>query len=104
MIGVPTPSNTCICSHNFWSAGALTKHEKTCQRGTKRLADALERAKEVFQCKKCRSTHDPPHSDGDVNSDSAVEGDSCRDVTVQPVSIVPVPMTRPYTFVSWMHK
>lgn len=99
---IPTPSNTYICSRNFQSAGALTKHEKTCQRGTKCLANALERAKEVFQCKKRRSAPDPHHGKScmtndhrDVNGDSAIEGDSRRDAAVQPVSIVPVPVTCP---------
>lgn len=101
----PTPSSPCVqCGRNFQSAGALTKHEKICQRGTKRLADALQRAKEVFQRKKRRtssSVPDPLHSSShetndcsDVNNNPAVEGDSRQDIVVQPVSIVSLLMIR----------
>lgn len=90
-----TPSNICICGRNFQNAGALTKHEKTCCKGRKRLADALERAKEVFQRKKRRTSPDPHPSEihmidehRDANSDaSASAGSSLDAVRLQPVSI-----------------
>lgn len=81
---IPVLSHTCICGRKLQSAGALTKHEKLCTKGRKRLADALGKAREVYQRKKRRSTaadlgHDDsisPHADArsaNVDNQGAVQ-------------------------------
>lgn len=47
-------SQLCACGRSFSDVAAFTKHGKSCQKGKKRLASALTRAKEVYQRKKRR--------------------------------------------------
>ncbi|KIJ61919.1 hypothetical protein HYDPIDRAFT_95568 [Hydnomerulius pinastri MD-312] len=47
-------SQTCICGRAFSDLGTFTCHEKGCRKGKKRLASALEKAKEVYHGKKAR--------------------------------------------------
>lgn len=50
----PSSNQTCVCGRLFDNAGAFTRHKKGCQKGKKRLANALKQAKEVYHAKKRR--------------------------------------------------
>jgi hypothetical protein len=47
---------TCICARTFLVPQAYTFHKRSCQKTKKRLAGALEKAKEVWQAKKRQKT------------------------------------------------
>lgn len=70
---IPALSHTCICGRKLQSAGALTKHEKQCTKGRKRLADALGKAREVYQRKKRRSAVDLGHGNDNPREDAQFE-------------------------------
>ena len=55
---------TCVCGRTFTGLNALTRHEKSCVKGKKRLSGVLSRAKEAYQKKKV-------HIQGPVDSDQA---------------------------------
>ena len=44
----------CVCSHTFSVLQAYTFHKHSCQKTKKRLSNALDKAKEVWQSKKHR--------------------------------------------------
>jgi hypothetical protein len=50
----PTWSQACICGHVFSVPQAYSCHKCSCEKSKKQLSGALERAKEVWQVKKCR--------------------------------------------------
>ena len=62
-----TWSQTCICGHTFLLPQAYTFHTCSCQKTKKRLASALEKAKESWQAKKRQKTEgnafDPSNMD-----------------------------------------
>lgn len=47
-------AQVCICGRSFSNIAAFTKHNRNCQRGKKRLSDALVVAKEIYQNKRPR--------------------------------------------------
>lgn len=71
---------TCVCGHFFDSAGALTRHKKNCQRGKKRLADALRQAREVYQAKRRRLQDRDLSNDGNPST-SEVLGSNMPEAT-----------------------
>jgi hypothetical protein len=48
----PTWCETCICGRTFSLPQAYTFHKRSCQKTKKRLASALEKAKDAWQAKK----------------------------------------------------
>lgn len=55
-------SQECVCGRSFDNARAFTRHKKTCQKGRKRLANALRQARELYYSK--RHHVEGNHSDG----------------------------------------
>ncbi|KAN0077361.1 hypothetical protein V8E55_011216 [Tylopilus felleus] len=55
-------SQECVCGRSFDNARAFTRHKKTCQKGRKRLANALRQARELHYSKRHRVEGN--HSDG----------------------------------------
>jgi hypothetical protein len=47
-------SETCLCGKSFSLPGTYTHHKRNCQKTKKRLAGALEKAKEVWIIRKRR--------------------------------------------------
>jgi hypothetical protein len=47
-------SETCLCGKSFSLPGTYTRHERNCTKTKKRLAGALEKAKEVWIIRKRR--------------------------------------------------
>jgi hypothetical protein len=54
----PAWCETCVCGRTFSLPQAYTCHQRSCQKSKKRLVDALERAKAVWQAKKRRKIED----------------------------------------------
>ena len=52
----PAWCQVCICGRTFSVQQAYTYHKRSCQKTKKRLAGALEKAKEVWQTNKRRKT------------------------------------------------
>lgn len=52
----------CLCSRSFDNTGAFTRHKKTCLKGKKRLANALNQAQESYYHKKRCCVEDSPSS------------------------------------------
>src|SRR6202022_3733177 len=52
----PAWCKVCICGRTFSVQQAYTCHKRSCQKTKKRLAGALEKAKEVWQTNKRRKT------------------------------------------------
>jgi hypothetical protein len=44
----------CVCGRSFLQPGAFTKHKRTCQSSKKRLASALDKAKQLWKGSKRR--------------------------------------------------
>ena len=54
----PAWSQTCICGWTFLALQAYTCHTRSCPKTKKWLFSALEKAKEIFQVKKCQKIED----------------------------------------------
>jgi hypothetical protein len=52
----PSWSVTCVCGRTFSVPQAYTYHKHSCQKTKKRLAGALEKAREIWHAKKRRKT------------------------------------------------
>jgi hypothetical protein len=68
-----TWSQTCICGRTFLLPQAYTFHKRSCQKTKKRLASALEKAKECWQAKKRQKTEGEAF--GPSNIDAVPEPD-----------------------------
>jgi hypothetical protein len=54
----PAWFETCACGRTFSVPQALTYHKRSCNRTKKRLAVALDKAKDVWQAKKRQKTQE----------------------------------------------
>ena len=53
----------CLCGRSFDNTGAFTRHNKTCLKGKKRLANVLNQAQEsYYHRKRCRVKESPSSS------------------------------------------
>jgi|SRR5882762_5640097 hypothetical protein len=50
----------CLCGRSFQQEYAYGKHQRCCQKTKKRLSGALSRAKELWNAKRQKRTHDVP--------------------------------------------
>src|ERR1700733_7406877 len=73
----------CACGRTFGVLQAYAYHKNSCQKTKKRLASALEKAKEVWETKKRRKTAETtetPRADGIFSphavADPTMEGDA----------------------------
>ncbi|KIM74574.1 hypothetical protein PILCRDRAFT_14341 [Piloderma croceum F 1598] len=80
---------TCVCGKSFNHPGRLKFHQRTCSRNKKRLAGALEKAKETWMSRKKRRLLDPDRTDGPSGEalhlfdvPSSVEGVETEDETM----------------------
>jgi hypothetical protein len=74
----PTWSEACVCGRTFSQPQAYTYHTRSCHKTKKRLAFALEKAKDVWAAKKrrkleCRAAKEalPCHPNIEYNHDTA---------------------------------
>jgi hypothetical protein len=66
----------CVCGRSVSDIAAFTKHSKSCQKGKKRLLNALTHVKKMYHSKKRRMDSDfnetecspPTFEDGGLNS------------------------------------
>src|ERR1700678_1982238 len=72
----PAWSQACICGRVFSVPRAFSCHKRSCPSSKKRLLSALERAKEVWQSRKCRKA--------EVDQSEALEGSSNQNDTSCP--------------------
>lgn len=70
----------CVCSRTFSVPQAYTFHKRSCQKTKKRLSNALDKAKEVWQSKKRRKMEVPNNptveSPPGYHEDAVVEQES----------------------------
>lgn len=74
----PAWCQACVCGRTFSVPQAYTCHKRSCQKTKKRLAGALEKAKEVWQAKKRRKM-------GEMAERQAPESRSNCDLVAGPV-------------------
>jgi hypothetical protein len=73
-------SQTCVCGRMFTDLGGFTRHEKGCCKGKKRLFNALNKAKEVYQAKRARlSLSRGPTANSDQETISSCSKDKLRE-------------------------
>src|ERR1700736_4681192 len=67
----------CICGHTFGMLQAYSYHKRTCRQTKKRLASALEKAKEVWRMNKHRKIEERceiPVAEGSASPDDITPG------------------------------
>jgi hypothetical protein len=70
----------CVCGRTFSVPQAYTCHKRSCQKTKKRLSSALDKAKEVWQSRKCRkmeamqspTMENPPDQNVAIEQESTV--------------------------------
>jgi hypothetical protein len=76
----PAWCQVCVCGRTFSVPQAYTFHQRSCQKTKKWLSSALDKAKEVWQSKKCRimevmqgtTTESPPEVVEQESNDAAL--------------------------------
>lgn len=77
----------CACGRTFSVLQAYSYHKRSCQKTKKRLASALEKAKEVWEAKKRRKNEEKlatPVEDGCSNRDAVPESTCDGDLGIAP--------------------
>lgn len=69
----PSFCETCTCGRAFYFPGALKNHKRSCSKRKKRLAGALEKAKDLWTSRKKSRLESQANGSRQVDSGSEVE-------------------------------